>query len=353
MVFLDLILKNYVTISLIAGLFLSLGIQKMDRFNTKFFLLALICLSLLIVSDVVDTYCISRKELNIIRTNAASLGYVLRPTVILLITKIFLRDRRSSNYLYIPLVISAVLIFTSNFTHLVFWFSDNGSFNRGPLGFLAHFLSGFYALILIFHTIKSSSFISRTEIWVISFIVIICTVATAIETLKGNKFLLSGALAVSVAIYFVYFNVQSSRYDIATEVFNRKSFFEDSSKLLNQTFTIISIDLDGLKYINDNFGHFEGDKALKALAHTLVTFANKKFRIYRLGGDEFMGLGLKVNEDEVRKFTEDVMFNLKMNGYFASIGWEVYHPGDCFDQVYHDADMKMYSIKTKHKSERL
>lgn len=58
-------------------------------------------------------------------------------------------------------------------------------------------------------------------------------------------------------------------------------------KQKGESFYVVSVDMDGLKYINDNFGHLEGDAALTALAEILAQEQGEKGVAARTGGDEF------------------------------------------------------------------
>lgn len=81
--------------------------------------------------------------------------------------------------------------------------------------------------------------------------------------------------------------------DSLTGLFNRRYFDEelrkeaDRAQRLNQPFTIISLDLDYLKKINDMYGHAAGDIAIKAIADVMKKNARSIDIPARLGGEEF------------------------------------------------------------------
>lgn len=81
--------------------------------------------------------------------------------------------------------------------------------------------------------------------------------------------------------------------DPLTGIANRRGFEKQLRALYEQRgqsdkfLSIVSIDMDGLKYINDNFGHAEGDVALCALAEVLKTLVGPEELCARVGGDEF------------------------------------------------------------------
>ncbi|MCR4702239.1 MAG: GGDEF domain-containing protein [Saccharofermentans sp.] len=120
---------------------------------------------------------------------------------------------------------------------------------------------------------------------------------------------------------------------------------------------ILMIDLNKFKYINDQFGHVEGDKALKRTAEALKTACSDhsmKTFIARYGGDEFIVVAKTDNEEKVRELCRNIKDTLvRMNrddnaGYelTASIGYSSYN-GDItdFQQALAKADEALYREK--------
>ena len=80
--------------------------------------------------------------------------------------------------------------------------------------------------------------------------------------------------------------------DSMTEVQNRNAYEERLKKLRKPNanisrITVIVVDVNGLKEINDSYGHFCGDDAIKTVAKALRDTIGLKADIYRIGGDEF------------------------------------------------------------------
>lgn len=80
--------------------------------------------------------------------------------------------------------------------------------------------------------------------------------------------------------------------DALTDLYNRRFCLENLEKMLEEgkEFTFCMIDLDGLKYANDNFGHDAGDEYLKTVARHLLQDSRSTDLICRIGGDEFAAL---------------------------------------------------------------
>ncbi len=85
--------------------------------------------------------------------------------------------------------------------------------------------------------------------------------------------------------------------DPMTELMNRRGFYNHVIKLFaacaeeGAQFMSISLDLDGLKEINDTYGHQEGDSAIRAFARFLDGFSSDTCVVARFGGDEFVMAG--------------------------------------------------------------
>ncbi|MHB1134731.1 MAG: GGDEF domain-containing protein [Chloroflexota bacterium] len=85
-----------------------------------------------------------------------------------------------------------------------------------------------------------------------------------------------------------------AEHDPLTGVLNRRAFFEQMQRELRHVerhadpLSLIILDLDGFKTINDTFGHSIGDRALRRVARLLVACARGSDTVARFGGDEFV-----------------------------------------------------------------
>lgn len=110
--------------------------------------------------------------------------------------------------------------------------------------------------------------------------------------------------------------------DMLTGVYNR-SFFEERLQELSEEkyfpLGIIMGDVNGLKLVNDSFGHLKGDEFLKSIAEILTEVCMNKGDVFRWGGDEFIILLPNTDEQRCEKIVHEIRDRckeIKYNGYF-------------------------------------
>lgn len=154
--------------------------------------------------------------------------------------------------------------------------------------------------------------------------------------------------------------------DSLTGLYNRRGFEENISKVFkNGLFeqhgiAVVSIDMDGLKWINDNLGHPSGDEALKATASCLERALQPNEFGARMGGDEFSAILVLDNTARVgqfiRKFRNEIKeFNKTSNAEYtvsASVGTCEVPSWDLLMESINKADKIMYVEKRTKKHSR-
>jgi len=154
-----------------------------------------------------------------------------------------------------------------------------------------------------------------------------------------------------------------SATDELTGLFNRRGFFTVADQYLkladrNKRGTfMLYVDLDGLKLINDRFGHSTGDLALIELANLLRNCFRNSDAIARIGGDEFAVFPVETTEDNIESITarfRDCLksYNEKTDHDFklsACVGTAYYDPerSRSLEQLLMRADRDMYEQKNR------
>ncbi len=127
--------------------------------------------------------------------------------------------------------------------------------------------------------------------------------------------------------------------------------------------SVLFIDIDNMKVINDTLGHAAGDKALKYVVNCLRKYINReKHWVARYGGDEFFVCLNQTNQEEAEKMAEQMTAALKENviriddrefSVTVSIGVvTVKEQQYNADELIHLADERMYEVKRKNKKAR-
>lgn len=149
-------------------------------------------------------------------------------------------------------------------------------------------------------------------------------------------------------------------HDSLTRLPNRR-YFEEQLYLTLPTLdygSLLFIDLDGFKQINDTYGHDVGDLLLQETATRLQSMTTPTDLVARLGGDEFL-IFIQASASETRQFAEHVLEILNYPFYIntytlritPSIGISLYpEDGKSSEQLLIRADEAMYQIKKNEKN---
>ncbi len=147
--------------------------------------------------------------------------------------------------------------------------------------------------------------------------------------------------------------------DSLTGVHNRRSFddFIDSCIHEGNPDTVLGIllcDINGLKLINDFYGHSNGDAILRDFSRKLTSMLPQGSIIYRIGGDEFVATIPNITNEQLELLCKDV-FDIPNKGdvddYSVAIGvrlYSAYHSKDITTLI-KEADKAMYECKAKMK----
>jgi len=154
--------------------------------------------------------------------------------------------------------------------------------------------------------------------------------------------------------------------DQLTGLYNRRGFLslaEQQVRLSNRNkkgMALFFADMDGLKWINDNLGHEEGDRAIMEAAGALRETFRASDVIARLGGDEFAALAIDIEEEHSEIFTVRLQSLLDARNrpgndkykLSISVGHSYYDPETplSIDELMARADQLMYERKQKKKA---
>jgi len=143
---------------------------------------------------------------------------------------------------------------------------------------------------------------------------------------------------------------QMSYCDSLTQVGNRNAFNKRIAELDGESkcaVGVVYIDVNGMKPLNDRFGHQKGDETLIDVARSIRAFYGSD-DIYRIGGDEFVVICENVKEDEFNWHVEELKsFFALENDYSVSVGTFWTEACENIHDVLFKADEQMYADKRR------
>ncbi|MDS4031176.1 MAG: GGDEF domain-containing protein [Candidatus Contendobacter sp.] len=174
-----------------------------------------------------------------------------------------------------------------------------------------------------------------------------------------NLLMRFGILAVMTRLLLALeTEMRQSRYDFLTNLLNRRYFVslleaeQNRSSRNNTPFSVLYLDIDHFKALNDTLGHAAGDEALQIVAEILRTQSRRMDAPARIGGDEFVVLLPDTNEGDCRMIAERIKkaFTSKIGQRCWPIGISIGMTTVCgskqtAEEILHTADQAMYRVK--------
>lgn len=139
--------------------------------------------------------------------------------------------------------------------------------------------------------------------------------------------------------------------DDLTQVYNRRCFYQYVKGEIKNSYTVLIIDIDHFKRINDDFGHDVGDQVLKEFADKVNGLFKDDNIFARIGGEEFAGYLPNYELEEVINFSETILDIARtitvqnQRNLTVSVGIAHRTAQQSFDNVMKRADQALYSAK--------
>lgn len=217
--------------------------------------------------------------------------------------------------------------------------------------------------------LSSFIYIQRYNLWVFN--------QTSIETInKKAHTMVFIFILIFICIYFIIFllfrfintfekNKQNEFYyqathDSLTNLKNKLYLLYEYKNIINtKPFTLLIIDIDNFKSINDNYSHDYGDIVLKEISKRLESLNNKNDLVLRYSADEFLFIRYDINENEIKLLAQNILdtldrtfnyneYDLKIS---ASIGISSFpKDGISLDEVKRHADIALGEAKKLKKT---
>ena len=310
-----------------------------------FLILAIFLLSIIVF---VEFYLSSLGKYKDLRVILMAIRYSATPLIIALI--LYTLVKKAKWNVFIPAILLVIINVISIFTGIVFSLNDEGELQRGLLGYLPYIAVGVYCFFLVLILVRQSNK-QATEIIPI---VLLCFAFASGLVLpfflkEAYASIFCTTIAVALFIYYVFSILQLTKKDALTGVLNRHAYYAAIAENPKDITALISIDMNGLKAINDNIGHTAGDEAIITLALCFLKSVKAKQSVYRVGGDEFVIICRKSTEMEVKQVVERIEKAVAETNYSCAIGYSYADTLDkTIDEMIKESDQIMYAKKAAY-----
>ncbi len=290
-------------------------------------------------------------EYRTLRAVLMAIRYSAAPLIISQL--IYTLVKRQTGFIFTPAIILTGVDFASIFTGVVFWIDENNAFSRGALGYLPFIVAGFYSAALVYLLIKRSNK-KMMEIVPVLFLSFALLSGLVFPFVFGSSFskLFCSTIAMALFIYYVFEILQQTKKDPLTGLLNRQAYQADSQMNPEEITALVSIDMNGLKPLNDTMGHAAGDEALLTLALCFHKALKSRQFGYRVGGDEFVILCRKTSREDVAELVKRIEHNVGETQYRCAVGYSYSAGGEkTVEDLLRESDVMMYAAKERYYAE--
>ena len=351
-IFLTFISRYYIFLILVIGLvFLIKNNTFISKKKEVFTLLSVIVSFVVAVLDYLEGVTSNYPDLKWLRYLLSILCYNLKPCICYFVLNLISNNKKEKYWILIPLGINFVVYLLPLFTKVVFYFDENYDFVRGPLGFTSHLISLFYVCYIVYVTYRNSYVRKTRDGLIVLILALSVIISVLLETFDVVSHVVWPTIALVICFYYFFLYSQASKIDPLTGLFNRKSYYVYMERNVSNISSIIEIDMNGLKWINDNRGHEAGDIALQTLSNEILkscSLQRRSVSAYRKGGDEFTILCENLSEENVLNLIDDLRTRLLKVKISAAIGYAMSKDYMTIQECEIAADKKMYVNKINY-----
>lgn len=249
--------------------------------------------------------------------------------------------------LSLPMLCHLVIMIFAFFTNWVIWYDVSGNLHTGIFGYTPHIIVGIYCIYAFYLAHLSYLKNEKTECVIIILEMLISITGVVAECIFHVRGMMLGTIALDMVFYYLHMHICKFYKDPLTGALNRASFYADLKQYETGIVAVYSIDLNGLKQINDTNGHEAGDKLLKSASDMISDCLLPGCFLYRTGGDEFVILCVSMSKRQVGQLTSN-LFDIQAKGCDFAFGMHEFVTD--VQATFRLADDAMYANKRNMKA---
>lgn len=343
-----MVIEHFTTVFLIILCGIKLHALKRTRdVELRYLWLTWISTLLLCIQDILETVAASDPSLRFWRTLFSVAGYILRPVAAVGLLLVVISPEKRTWKLWIPALINAVVNMTALFSPVAFSFDQNYDFVRGPLGWVVFAVSFVYLGLILWVVLTRFYEGRRSERVLLICCVLGVIAAAAVDAILAGRHL-NEAIMIGCIFIMFYLRAHDNYMDPLTNLRNRFAYYDDSKNLSRNISAVASMDMNGLKQLNDTQGHAAGDAALAEIGRCLNEISDRQTIAYRVGGDEFVILFLERTQEEVERVLNELSEKIAATGYSVSSGYVMKAPDQDLEKALRESDRNMYQAKAEY-----
>lgn len=224
-------------------------------------------------------------------------------------------------------VLDLMLIGTSPFTGLVFYFNEQRDYCSGPLKVIVYGIAVFVLVACLFKTFRNREILSRTQKNCVYLYTLLNVAVVIIQIFYPKLLITNFALAIAFMIIYIMLQRPENKIDSLTMLENRVAFLQELNREIynKKPFWLLAVKIDNLNSINERIGINLCNAVLRQFS-LVLTEASEDANVYRISGAKFVyirqsqeeiQLIVQKIEEQIQKGFElhDMVVQLKVNYY--------------------------------------
>ncbi len=286
-------------------------------------------------------------------------GFALTPVVPLALIAISdIGILRAYKFLFLPTVVNLFAAVFSPSFRLYFYVDASNHYERGdyfPVFIVVSILNLSLLLASILHTGKIHNYPIKGKMISLA---LFTAAGTSIQLVSASVYASWHCVTLALFLYFVLLSEFDSSFDTLTGLYNRAAFEKAAKQMAGrEAFSVIVLDVNNFKDVNDTYGHDYGDTVLKAIGGIIRKSLDNHCACYRVGGDEFYIICRETNpkriEYQLRNMTEALAKEHENDICLPTVayGYSISREGGLdFQKILKEADEQMYRSKKLQKA---
>jgi diguanylate cyclase (GGDEF)-like protein len=255
------------------------------------------------------------------------LGFMLTPFIPAVLLAIFERKVfRERPYMLLPAIFNGIAAILSPMYGFLFYVDADNLYTRGSLFFLFVTIYLFYFLLLVVLSVRQGQSDYFASEWNFYYLTMFLVSGTFVQLVFPSVYTSWHTITLSLFLYYLFLSEYDGRFDALTGLYNRSAFENDIRRLRkSMKYSIIVMDLNDFKRINDTLGHEYGDAVLQKVAAIIRGSFDHDCTSYRIGGDEFYVLCRHSDWDKIdhqlKSMTDKLSVERKNNKNLPTVAY--------------------------------